>query len=125
MTTNSVAAALIGSVEYQGNLQVTLNQLYISFLGRPADKEGLSYWAQRISDGSMNLATVKAAIAGSAESVAHTQASIHQLYQSLLGRDADNNGLKTWTSQVTSGAMTLDDVATAIKGSAEYRSRQS
>ena len=125
MTTNSVAAALIGSVEYQGNLQVTLNQLYISFLGRPADKEGLSYWAQRISDGSMNLATVKAAIAGSAESVAHTQASIHQLYQSFLGRDADNSGLKTWTSQVTSGAMTLDDVATAIKGSAEYRSRQS
>jgi len=125
MTLNAIAVALIGSAEYQGNLQASLNQLYVAYLGRKADQGGLSHWVQQITSGGMSIASVKAAIAGSAEGIAHAQTSIRQLYQRYLGREADNDGLKTWTSQVASGAMTLDDVASAIKGSAEYRSRQS
>lgn len=125
MTTNAVAAALIGSSEYQGNLQATVNQLYISYLGRNADQSGLSGWAQQISSGAMTIAAVKAAIAGSAEGIAHAQSAIQQLYRTYLDRDADSGGMSTWMSEVTSGSMTLDDVMTAIKGSAEYRSRQS
>ncbi|WP_240795167.1 DUF4214 domain-containing protein [Pseudomonas oryzihabitans] len=125
MTTNAIAVALIGSTEYQGNLQASLNQLYVAYLGRNANQAGLSYWLQQVTNGSMGIATVKAAIASSPEGIAYAKTSIRQLYQSYLGRDADSGGLNTWTSQVTSGAMTLDDVATAIKGSAEYRSRQS
>ncbi len=125
MTTNAVAAALIGSSEYQGNLQGTVNQLYVSYLGRNADQSGLNSWVQQISQGTMTVAAVKAAIAGSTEGHAHAQSAIQQLYKTYLGRDADSGGMGNWMSQVTSGAMTLDDVATAIKGSAEYRSRQS
>nr|WP_145008361.1 cellulase family glycosylhydrolase [Pseudomonas psychrotolerans] len=125
MTVNSIAAALIGSTEYQGNLQNTVNQLYVSYLGRNADPSGLSTWAKQISDGVMTIAAVKAAIAGSSEGQAYAQSMIQQLYRNYLSREADAGGLTNWMSQVTSGAMTLDDVATAIKGSAEYRSRQS
>lgn len=123
MTSNAIAAALIGSAEYQGNLQGTVNQLYVSYLGRNADQWGLSSWVQQITSGVMTIAAVKAAIAGSLEGIAHAQAAIQQLYQTYLGRDADSGGMNTWMSQVTSGAMTLDDVETGIKNSAEYRLR--
>ncbi|MBA1259170.1 MULTISPECIES: DUF4214 domain-containing protein [Pseudomonas] len=125
MTTNAVAAALIGSAEYQGNLQGTVNQLYKSYLGREADQSGLNSWVGQISSGAMNIVGVKAAIAGSAEGQGYARSMIQQLYRNYLGREADMGGLNGWMGQVTSGSMTLDDVVTAIKGSAEYRSRQS
>lgn len=124
ITTNAIAAALIGSTEYQGNLQASINQLYVSFLGRNADSAGLSYWTQQVSSGNAITATVKAAIAGSSEAVARAQSVIKQYYRTYLGREVDGGGLQSWTSKVASGSMTLDDVLTAIKGSAEYRSRQ-
>lgn len=123
MTTNAVAAALIGSAEYQGNLQGTVNQLYKSYLGREADQSGLNNWVGQISSGAMNIVGVKAAIAGSAEGQGYARSTIQQLYRNYLGREADMSGLNGWMGQVTSGSMTLDDVVTAIKGSAEYRSR--
>ncbi|WP_236712038.1 DUF4214 domain-containing protein [Pseudomonas sp. EpS/L25] len=124
MTVNAIAAALIGSSEYRGNISTTVNQLYISYLGRDADQTGLSYWTQQIAGNSMTIAEVKLAISGSAECLAYTRAQIRQLYQRYLGRDADSPGLSSWATQVTNGVMTLDDVLTAIKSSAEYRSRQ-
>nr|WP_237509560.1 DUF4214 domain-containing protein [Pseudomonas oryzihabitans] len=123
MTTNAVAAALIGSAEYQGNLHGTVNQLYKSYLGREADQSGLNNWVGQISSGAMNIVGVKSAIAGSAEGQGYARSTIQQLYRNYLGREADMSGLNGWMGQVTSGAMTLDDVVTAIKGSAEYRSR--
>jgi titin len=50
------------------------------------------------------------------------QLFVLQLYQDLLGRDADAAGLASWSGQLDSGAMTRTQVATAIAGSMEYRS---
>lgn len=70
MTTNAIAAALIGSTEYQSNLQASLNQLYVAYLGRNADQARLDYWLQQVTNGRMGIATVKAAIASSPEGIA-------------------------------------------------------
>ncbi|MDT3719488.1 DUF4214 domain-containing protein [Pseudomonas oryzihabitans] len=120
MTVNAVAAALIGSTEFQGNLYTTLNQLYISYLGRNAEQVGISYWAQQISSGTMTISAVKTAIAGSAECLVRTQTNVRQFYRTYLGREADSIGLNSWTAQVISGTKTLDDVLVAIKASDEY-----
>jgi hypothetical protein len=50
------------------------------------------------------------------------QLFVVQLYQDLLGRDADAAGLASWSGQLDSGAMTRTQVAGAIAGSMEYRS---
>lgn len=45
---------------------------------------------------------------------------IQQLYQELLGRDADAVGLDTFSKEVYSGQSTLDDIRNKIIGSQEY-----
>jgi hypothetical protein len=45
------------------------------------------------------------------------------LYQELHGRGVDESGARFYGDRLASGAMTLDDVRSAILGSDEYRSR--
>lgn len=49
---------------------------------------------------------------------------VNNLYQALLGRDADAYGLAYWTSQLTTQKMTSTQVAFAIEGSTEYITNQ-
>jgi len=116
--------ALVHSQEYQTNMHTSVNQLYTVYLGRSADMEGLNYWAQQITSGSMTLASVKYALMQSGEYRTKVQSQISQLYRNYLGREADRNGLDSWTAQVTSGAMTVNDVAYAIQQSNEYRNKR-
>jgi aryl-phospho-beta-D-glucosidase BglC (GH1 family) len=123
ITKATVTSALMHSQEYQNNMRSSVNQLYTTYLDRSADTEGLSYWAQQITDGSMTLANVKYALMQSGEYRTKVQFQIGQLYKNYLGREADRSGLDAWTAQVTSGAMTVNDVAYAIQQSKEYRNK--
>lgn len=51
---------------------------------------------------------------------AYGESDINKLYQELLGRDADVEGLKTWLALQSKGG-TLDDVRQGIMNSAEYK----
>lgn len=51
-------------------------------------------------------------------------ANLDNLYQSLLGRNADPGGSKYWGDQISSGATTYQGVVDAIKGSDEYTGQQ-
>ena len=46
--------------------------------------------------------------------------SITNLYQSILQRSPDQNGLQFWVDSLNKGTATLDDVANAFKNSDEY-----
>jgi len=46
--------------------------------------------------------------------------SITNLYQSILQRSPDQNGLQFWVDSLSKGTATLDDVANAFKNSDEY-----
>jgi hypothetical protein len=50
-------------------------------------------------------------------------AGIEDLYQNILGRASDAEGLQFWQQQQTAG-MSLDQISQAFYGSAEYQSRQ-
>jgi len=50
--------------------------------------------------------------------------NLDNLYQSLIGRNADPGGRKYWGDQIASGATTYQGVADAIKASDEYTDQQ-
>ncbi|WP_267355685.1 MULTISPECIES: DUF4214 domain-containing protein [unclassified Methylobacterium] len=66
-------------------------------------------------------------IATSADNAASTSSDAHaseiaRLYYGLLDRAPDAGGLQSWTNAITSGGMSLHDVAQAMLSSAEYAS---
>jgi len=51
-------------------------------------------------------------------------ANLDNLYQSLIGRNADPGGRDYWAKQIASGATTYQGVADALKASGEYTGQQ-
>lgn len=91
---------------------------YIAYYGRPADADGLIYWANKI-DQAGNLDSIMDAFGASTE---YTQAignasvsgKINQLFQNMFGRDADAAGLAYYLDQVQTGKTTIAKLATNI-----------
>ena len=50
--------------------------------------------------------------------------NLDNLYQSLVGRNADPSGRDYWADQIASGATTYQGVADALKASGEYTGQQ-
>lgn len=95
---------------------VTANQvqaLYIGYLGRAADKDGLDFWTNAIST---NVSTIDSVALGftlsqeyqSLYSGLTTSQLVSAVYQNVLGRTADAEGLEFWVSEVNKGAATAD-----------------
>ncbi|MDR5865093.1 DUF4214 domain-containing protein, partial [Halomonas campisalis] len=72
-----------------------LPQLYQDLLGRDADAEGLAFWEAELESGQMDRFEVLAAMLDSPEFQQGT-GLILQLYQGLLSRSADPDGLAYW-----------------------------
>ncbi len=134
----SVADALAGSAEFQaatgglGNAAF-VDHIYHHALGRGADSGGLAYWADRLDKG-LSRGAMLAQFSESAEHQDRTAAMVAEghfqsddtaqaialLYDSFSGRHPDAEGLAFWTDRVTSGAMTLAQVADQFTASAEF-----
>ncbi|WP_371763845.1 beta strand repeat-containing protein [Massilia sp.] len=119
-----------------------VQQLYVSYFGRPADYYGLQNFAAALDKmgAPTDFAAVQAAVqadkAGttalsqlvnsfnsSAESVAlygndNSQIGIgkfvNAIYQNVLGRDADKSGFDFWVNAINTGALTKANAAAAI-----------
>lgn len=126
--------------DYYGVVQ----QLYISYFGRPADYFGLQNFAQQLDaiDAPTEFDDLQAAVqAGnnsalnslvnsfnnSPESIAlygndNSQLGISKfiaaIYQNVLGREADPEGFAFWVDAVTSGKLTKANAAAAITAAA-------
>lgn len=119
-----VALGFIRSAEYRAN---QINKLYEKYLGRKADSDGLSYWTS-VWDATGGPEQVEAGIIGSAEfyaTAARTYpkllpnaAWITVLYQDLLGRDPDPEGLVAWVNVQNHSRQT---VVLSFVMSDEYR----
>jgi hypothetical protein len=105
-------------------------EMYEADLGRAPDNAGLTYWVG-LEESGTSLATIGAAIAGSAESQAHngfttgtapTTAFVTSLYANILGRQPESAAVVT--SWVSSGLSSAQIVA-AISGSAEAEAHAS
>ncbi|HEX7449524.1 MAG TPA: DUF4214 domain-containing protein [Pirellulales bacterium] len=102
VSAQGVAAGFVGSAEYRAN---QINLLYEKYLGRKADSDGLAYWSSAWGAYG-GPEPVEAGMIGSAEFYA-TAARLHPnlspdaawitvLYQDLLGRDPEPQGLRAW-----------------------------
>jgi hypothetical protein len=95
-----------------------VQEFYIAYYGRPADPDGLTYWADRF-DASDDLTEVLAAFGESAEftdnfgSLTATEL-VNNLYQQMFGRDAEAEGLTFYTELLESEIATLASIAKMI-----------
>ena len=75
------------------NAEHLINQLYTEGFGREADAEGLAYWSNALTSGSMSYAKIAESFGMSEE------ATIRQDYHETFGRDVDDAGLQYWLQE--------------------------
>ncbi|MBW7903425.1 MAG: DUF4214 domain-containing protein [Rhodocyclaceae bacterium] len=101
----------------------TLNkvqQLYVAYYGRPADPGGLQYWAAIVEQNAGNVASIISAFSNTPEATALYSTSVTPaerivvLYQNILGRDPEPDGLTYWQKQVADGLISLNNLTIAI-----------
>ncbi|RRW22521.1 DUF4214 domain-containing protein [Stutzerimonas stutzeri] len=92
-----------------------LQQLYIGYFGRAADQEGLNFWVDAINNGGLSLDNVHTSFVQSAEYQAQYEgltvaAKVAAVYENVLGRVADDEGLAFWTNAIEAGQITEDQL---------------
>jgi hypothetical protein len=143
-TVNQVVAQFLSSGEFTtrfGNYtQLSPTQfvtdLYQLTLHRAPDAAGLAGWVGAIQNGSLSREQVAADFAFSAEHVnsietafdrsglepVTTGADVARLYYGVLGRAPDAAGLGGWDNAISSGSLTLPQVAADLVSSQEFTS---
>ncbi|WP_336269473.1 beta strand repeat-containing protein [Vreelandella arctica] len=96
--------------------------LYVAYYGRPADRDGLNYWAEEIDANGVDA--MVNAFGNSAEFDARfgdltTNQLINNLYQQMFGRSAELAGLDFYAGQLASGESTLAEIALDIANGAQ------
>lgn len=96
-----------------------IQQIYLAYLGRPADPAGLAYWADQVDSQGGDLSLVLSGFAASQESAAlygemSTSQTISSIYTNLFKREADEAGVTYWQAQIESGAVDPAQAALAI-----------
>ena len=97
----------------------TVSSLYLSYYGRPADAAGLAWWSDQLAQQGSSLESLIDAFATSVEAVERfgsrdVEARITLLYQDLLSRDPESEGLAFWREEISSSRYSLADLAVAI-----------
>ncbi len=82
-------------------IAVTVDQLYVDTLGRPADEDGAAFWAEVLGDGDMTVAQAAANFYSSDEYFegfgnGNVEDWITDLYAKILLRTVDQPGLDFW-----------------------------
>ncbi|BDM24245.1 DUF4214 domain-containing protein [Pseudomonas sp. LRP2-20] len=118
---NDVAAAIAQSSEAlqldQSNATF-VRELYENVLGRDADQDGLDAWVAQLFNGTSRTDVVQSFLGSTEAGLKSDSDFIDSLYQSALGRTADEAGKADWQAALANGASHTD-VALAIVGSAE------
>jgi|GEM_PF-3367371 len=96
-----------------------LQQLYVAYFGRPADPAGLDYWEARLASKQISIQDIAKSFSEQSEykSVYLNKTIpeiINALYLNLFAHAADAAGMKYWTGQLESGAVSMGQAALAI-----------
>ena len=102
-----------------------VEDLYDYLLGRTYDDEGKSGWLEHLDDRSMSLANVIRAFLSSPEYQGKgntPEETVKLLYQAVLGREGDSEGIAHWTEELENG-MTQDELIAGFLLSKETQAR--
>jgi hypothetical protein len=107
-----------------GMYENDIQKLYVAYLGRPADPDGLQFWEGAAEASHGNLADIATAFAHSAEYLGLTggvaPAKVIQMgYQVMFGRLPDLGGFNFWLTAVQSGSLSADQVLTSMAAAAQ------
>ncbi|MGY8526633.1 DUF4214 domain-containing protein [Paracidovorax citrulli] len=110
----------MAAADYYSQIQ----QAYIAYYGRPADPDGLEFWAGELDKANGDLAVIIDAFGNSEESQelygADTPAAqVNKIYQTLFGRPADMEGLQYYVNGLRTGEFSLASVALDIYNGAK------
>ena len=97
----------------------TVQKLYIAYYQRPGDPEGLKYWAEKLQENGGDLNSIIHAFANSPEAQElygnkPSEEVIKEIYQAILNRDPDPEGLEWYKEKVETGEYSLEDVMVRI-----------
>jgi len=118
----------LDEVEELLNLEESVSRLYTALLGRTPDNDGLLYWLNDLNQNDTSIQDISGAFAGSEEYEARFGAQsdeefINQLYNNILGRDADNDGYSYWLDEISqTGDRT--GMIVSFSNSEEYKEAQ-
>ncbi len=97
-----------------------ITSAYQNILGRTPDTAGADYWTSKINSGDLN--TGEAGIAIGAAAATNGEISVSQyitdLYTQGLGRTPDDSGLAYWNNVVSSGQLSIDQLAGTFSSAA-------
>lgn len=102
------------------NALTTIQKLYIAYYGRAADAGGQRYWAELMDNagGSLNGIIDAFSTAPEAQALYGSGTTVNEritvLYQNILGRAPEADGLAYWASEVAAGHLSLGNAALAI-----------
>lgn len=123
----SLLGLLLDSTTVDGR-QSAVTRLYLAYFLRDPDSAGLRYWSARRAAGT-SLRFVSSQFAGSPEfaqrygSLSDT-AFVTRVYQNVMARDPDSDGLSYWTGRLRRGSESRGGLMAQFSESAEFRGRQ-
>ncbi len=103
----------------QSTFEDQVQEMYISYYGRPGDPEGISFWSVELANANGSLSAIIDAF-GSSEEYRNRFVGlgiselIDNIYIQLFGREADAGGLNFYRTEFEAGRMTLPTIALNI-----------
>ncbi|MGK8476175.1 DUF4214 domain-containing protein [Stutzerimonas stutzeri] len=96
--------------------------LYVGYLGRAADQAGLDFWTNAIANGTSTIESVALGFTLSQEyqtqyAGLNTSDLVGKVYENVLGRAADADGLAFWVGEIEKGVITADTLVASIVSS--------
>ncbi len=121
-TAGQFVANLVASNEADDRVHA-VTRLYQAYFLRTPDHSGLTYWLNRRGEG-RTLVSISSSFATSSEFVRRygslsNTAFVNRVYQNVLGRTADANGLAYWKARLD-GGMPRGQVMANFSQSTEY-----
>ncbi len=93
--------------------------LYVGYLGRAADQAGLDFWTNAIVNGTSTIESVALGFTLSQEYTSKYEGLSNEelvaaIYQNVLGRAADADGLAFWVGELEKGVQTPETLLAAM-----------
>lgn len=101
-----------------------VQKLYVAYFSRPADPDGLAFWADKLQNDPNGYVNIAQAFSTSAEYQAtyggqSNRAVVAEVYENLFGRAGEAAGIDFWTDKLDRGILNLGNVVTGIADGAQ------
>lgn len=102
----------------RGSIETQVSDIYAGVLGRRPTDQDYSYWAGEAVANGWSFDQLRGAITNAA-AVDQMKGRINDIYQRVLGRDAEPAGMEYWMEQAQQQGWTAQQLETAIRNAAQ------